>query len=645
MNLDEHNFNKAQEEALKAGAGPVLIIAGAGTGKTKTLTARVARLIADGCDPGRICAITFTNKAAREMRERIEKLTSRIPENPYSNQKNNPFIGTFHALGLLIIRENLESFNLPRHFSILDRSESKKMVREAIKRAGHSTDDFDIGKTLGVISRYKGSGVMLQSFSKNTKNSQDALTVALPVIWQEYENLLSEERSLDFDDLLLRPVTLLNSQPEVLKKYQDRWQWLHIDEYQDTNRVQHEMIRLLAEEHQNIYAIGDPDQTIYSWRGAEIENILRFEKEYSKAQVFYLKENYRSSEIILSAANQIIEKNKKRKKKDLFTQKSGGSKIKVRTFWSETGEAQGIAEEVKRLLHSGVDPKEIVVMYRANFQSRVLEEVFLGEEIPYCTSGVRFLERQEIKDLVAFLRVSLSPESRGDLKRVINKPPRGIGKVGFLKILEGREEELPKKTLEQYQNFKKVCQKVADLAKNSVSKAVTCIIKDGGFEKYFQEYGEDERLENIYELVTLARRYDGTEGGVDQFLEHIALFSEQDSFNEDTVGVRLSTVHGVKGLEFDHCFITGLEQGLFPHTDENTTPNKEEEERRLFYVALTRARVSAHLSLARERVIFGSTQSNLPSEFLGDMNIDLLDQNNSAESTRSDNKPLINIEF
>ncbi len=634
-------LNPAQEKVASTLSGPILVLAGAGAGKTKTITERISRLIKNGVNPSQILAITFTNKAAREMRERVEKTIERDRTlNTPVSMFERPFVSTFHALGVHIIKENCRILEIPRHFAIFDRGDSISAVKDALRNAGLDPKEWEPGKILSAISREKGNGVSLFDY-RERELSGGGNTILLNV-WEGYERALRAEKALDFDDLLLTTMRLLRDRKEVREHYEKVWTHIHIDEYQDTNRVQYETAKLLSSKNQNICVVGDIDQSIYSWRGADFKNIMRFEKDFPETSVVLLEENYRSTKTILKAANAVIEKNTLRKDKTLFTQNQEGEKITLYGAYDETDEARFIAEKAQILIEEGVEAKEISVLYRANFQSRVLEEAFLDRRIPYQVLGTRFFERKEVKDILSYLRASLNPESTADLKRIINAPARGIGKVTLLKIFSGKENELPDGVRQKVAGFRKLLEKIAETSKiKKPSETIEYIIVETGMKRVFEE-GTDEdrdRLENIFELMALAQKYDGLtpEEGIEKLLTDAALAEDQDNLREDKGGVRLMTVHAAKGLEFDYVFITGLEADLFPHrgmSEGKDSVEKKEEERRLFYVALTRARKKLFLSYASVRTVFGSRGVNMPSEFLEDIDETLLDPTEEDRSSR-----------
>ncbi len=631
-------LNPEQRKAAEHKDGPLLILAGAGAGKTKTVTYRILNLIKQGIAPQNILAITFTNKAAKEMRERIEKLIEgdRDLNLPVSFTEK-PFMSTFHSLGVHILKENSRLLNLPRHFCIFDKNDSKRAIKEAIEEAGLDPKQFEPAKIMNAISKAKGDLETAQTFAERAGNNYFPRIVS--DVWKRYELILQKEKALDFDDLLLKTVLLLRSNKEVLEHYQNVWKYVHIDEYQDTNKVQYMIAKLLSVSHKNICVVGDIDQMIYSWRGADIQNILNFEKDYPEAMVVLLEENYRSTQTILTAANRIIEKNKKRREKKLFTKNGEGEAIGVYGGYDEVDEAEFIAEKVNNLIKAGVSAREIAVLYRANFQSRVLEDAFLSNSLPYQVLGVRFFERKEVKDVLSYLRAALNPESLSDIKRIINVPARGIGKVTLLKLFSGQKEGLPLAMAKKIDEFYTILQKIKVASENmKPSETVKFVIKTSGIEEALKvsKLEEDlERLENIKELVTLATKYDEKEGaeGLELLLTDAALASDQDSMIKNQDAVKLMTVHASKGLEFDYVFISGLEENLFPHRrmGESDGSVDVEEERRLFYVALTRARKKLFLTYAGMRTIFGSKQINIPSEFMVEMDDDLIQSENRRE--------------
>ncbi len=640
MSLPE--LNKAQKEAALHKEGPILIIAGAGAGKTKTIAHRVFNLIKEGVLPKNILAITFTNKAAKEMRERITSLIEKRA--PYLSDENVPFVSTFHSLGVHILKENAKAVGLTRYFSILDKEDSLKAVKSAVKEADLDVKQFDPRRIQNIISRQKGELMDYETYKEEVGDEYFPKMLAL--IWSKYEDILKKQKALDFDDLILKTVRLFQENPAILKYYQSLWKYIHIDEYQDTNKVQYTLAKLLSAEHKNICAVGDSDQSIYGWRGADFKNILNFEKDYPEVKLVLLEENYRSTKNILSAAGNVIKKNKLRIDKKIFTQNKEGEKITLFEAENEEQEASFIAKKAKILISKNkVNPSEISVLYRVNFQSRSLEEAFLKAGVPYQVLGIRFFERKEVKDILAYIKAALNPDDRASLKRIINTPPRGIGRITLLKMFAGKNNELPQKVAEKIEDFNNLLKSINQSALNEKpSLVIKNIIKKTGMEEFLKKGGEDdqERVENIKELATLGAKYDDLPPplGIEKLLTEAALVSDQDSLGEKNKAVKLMTVHSAKGLEFEYVFITGLEEGLFPHQDlGGKGMEHEEEERRLFYVALTRAKEKLYLSFADTRTIFGSKQVNYPSSFLSEIPEHLLELYND-----NDNLPIIEFE-
>jgi DNA helicase-2/ATP-dependent DNA helicase PcrA len=616
-------LNEKQKEAVLYIKGPLLIVAGAGAGKTKTITHRIIHLIHEGIDPKSILAVTFTNKAAKEMKDRVEALLKERVHGGIEGQygESYPFISTFHSLGVHIIKENAHLIGLTKHFAIADEHDALVIIKDAMKIRGIDPKQYEPRKIKSIISKAKGDFITSASYRESAIG---ALQSIVGVIWGDYEKSLKNEKALDFDDLLLETVLILKKYPEVKQMYRERWQYIHIDEYQDTNEVQYELTKLLVGKDENICVVGDTDQNIYSWRGANIKNMLHFEKDYPNAKIIMLEQNYRSTQVIIEAANTIIEKNEYRIPKTLFTKNEKGEPIFVYEAYDETREAEFVASNIDELLKEN-DPEEIAILYRANFQSRVLEEALLSKQIPYQVLGVKFFERKEVKDLLSYIRASYNKESLSDIKRIINIPARGIGKVTLVKLFSNQFIDLPISMQEKINKFYLLLEDIKQYSDtHSPSESIKYLIEKSGLEKELSHGTSDEleRLENMKELVTLATKYDALPQGegMEKLLEDASLSSDQDTLMHKSKGVRLMTVHASKGLEFKYVFITGLEQDLFPHTKNGSkTKDEKEEERRLFYVALTRARHRLYLSYAQLRTIFGMKQVNTPSEFIYDI--------------------------
>ena len=642
--MDEHlrGLNSAQKEAASHVNGPLLIVAGAGAGKTKTITHRIVNLIKQGIAPEKILAVTFTNKAAKEMREKIIKEIERTVK----GQDKVPFVSTFHSLGVHIIKENAAAIGVTKHFTILDESDSISLVKESIKEIGLDPKQYEPKKIKNIISREKGKFTHLSDYSET---ASDYLGKVVAQVWALYEGKKKKENSLDFDDLLLKAAKLLKDNEAIRKIYQEKWEYIHIDEYQDTNEVQYLMSKLLSENNKNICVVGDADQNIYSWRGANLKNILNFEKDYPNTKIIMLEQNYRSTQNILEAANEIIKKNKYRPDKNLFTKNEAGEKIGLYESLDENDEAEFVATKILEIWDKSADLSQIAVLYRANFQSRVLEEAMLRYNIPYQVLGVKFFERKEIKDTLAYLRAALNPQSLSDIKRIINFPTRGIGKTTIAKIFAGEQDSLPIKMQLKINNFYQILEELKEKIENSkASEVIKFAVKKTGIETELLSGGTEEdleRLENIKELATLALKYDNLEegAGIEKLLEDASLASDQDSMmnntdkKEEKVGVKLMTVHASKGLEFKYVFVVGLEDGLFPNRRDGDVKSGEdsEEERRLFYVALTRAKEKLFLTYANFRTIFGSRQINAPSEFISDIPKDILEKEGEEQGIKT----------
>ncbi|MFA6404641.1 MAG: UvrD-helicase domain-containing protein [Candidatus Paceibacterota bacterium] len=673
------SLNLQQQKAVDTHTGPVLIIAGAGAGKTRVITHRILNLIKSGIAPDSILAITFTNKAAKEMKERVfdllenEKSLNLPITADWQNEK--PFVSTFHSLGVYIIRNHAKEFGLNRHFTIYDRTDSKRAVKEAMMQASVDPKKFDPGFILNKISLTKGDGLGRLQYLDSSKGFVEEIVAE---VWEKYDAILAKDKALDFDDLLSKTAQLIGRNESLKKFYGNKWKYIHVDEYQDTNKVQYNLIKYLTEGHvlsgqeKNICVVGDIDQNIYSWRGATIENILNFEKDYPESQVITLEKNYRSTKIILAAANDVIKKNVMRREKTLYTDNVEGDKISILVSYTEDDEARSIADNARKLIENGVEAKEIAVLYRANFQSRALEEAFIKKNVPYQLLGTKFFERKEVKDVLAYIRAALNHgsllqeshsskglheakrgvgdisenESWGDIARIINIPARGIGKVTVAKILNARSDlvTLPMPIQDKVREFFKLLEDIGkEIIEKKPSEVVKFVIKETGMERMYKkgDSEDEERLLNMQELVSVAMQYDSATvaevrppqpphlEGIEKMLENAALATDQDEIKADKNAVRLMTVHASKGLEFEHVFIAGMEQNLFPfkHMDEEkVSKSEEEEERRLFYVALTRAKKRICLSYAIVRTIYGAQRVNTPSEFIDDIDKGLIEE-------------------
>ena len=619
-------LNSAQKQAVLATNGPVLIVAGAGAGKTKTIAHRMCHLISTGIAPSQILAVTFTNKAAAEMRERVAAMVEKIPFAIRGTEL--PFVATFHSLGVFLLRRFGAFEGTVKRFCILDDGDTMSLIKESLQYHGIDPKQFEPRGIRSAISKAVSQFLSPDALS----NEANPYYRIVARVWEKYEQLKRVQQALDFDDLLTHTVELLQKNSEALLWCHQTWSYIHVDEYQDTNEPQYRLATLLAKKSGNICVVGDSDQSIYSWRGANIKNILEFERDYPEATVVLLEENYRSTKNIIQSANDVITKNNYRKPKNLFTNNNDGEHISLYAAYDEADEARFIVERCIEHIDKGMKPEEMAVLYRTNFQSRALEEAFLDAHVPYHVLGVRFFERKEIKDVLSYLRAALNQNSLLDIKRVINTPTRGIGKVTVLKVFAGDRETLPLKMKVAVTAFYNLLDRIkASAEAGPVSETIKLIVTESGLEKYYEgEPDGEEHIENLRELVTLSLKYDHLEGitGCEKLIEDATLASDQDSLekkDERSKGVKLMTVHASKGLEFHTVFITGLEQGLFPHERDAKLPGPDgEEERRLMYVALTRAREKLYLSYASVRTIFGMRDVRMPSEFLLDIPPELI---------------------
>lgn len=617
-------LNDAQKKAVLTMEGPLLIVAGAGAGKTKTIVHRICHLIENGVAPSAILAVTFTNKAAKEMRERVITQIQHIPA--ALREESTPFVSTFHSLGVFLLRKFGAYDGTVKRFTILDDSDTMSLIKESLQYFGLDPKTNDPRGIRNTISR---SANALLSPEQLLSESNPRYRMA-GQIWKRYASLKKEQKSLDFDDLLLETVKLLEENETAKDWCANTWHYIHIDEYQDTNEVQYRIAKALAAERKNLCVVGDSDQSIYSWRGANIKNILEFERDYPEATVVLLEENYRSTKTVIAAANEIVNKNTYRTPKQLYTNNADGEPISLYAAYDENDEAKFIVERCIEQIDRGVSPDDIAVLFRTNFQSRAIEEAFLSYSIPYQVLGVRFFERREVKDVLSYIRASQNPDSLVDIKRTINTPVRGIGKVTIANLFANGVDSLSGKALLSVKKFYDLLDRVHTFSETHVvSETIKYIIIESGMQQAYKEDKVDgeERLENLEELVTLGLRYDHFEGGegLERLIEDATLMSDQDNLDEEKNGnkkngVKLMTIHAAKGLEFGIVFVTGLEYGLFPHERDNKLTGADaEEERRLMYVAVTRARRKLYLTYASMRTIFGMRDVRLPSEFLMDI--------------------------
>lgn len=644
------NLNPAQREAVETTEGAVLIIAGAGSGKTRALTHRVAYLIKEkNVSPRNILAVTFTNKAAQEMKGRMRLLLE--VNNPELKTKNHelPIMGTFHSVCVRILRHEIEKLGYKKSFNIFDDQDQLATIKKAMKENELNMEQFKPQAMLGAISKAKNELVDAARY-KESIGSYYEETVSKAYI--AYQKKLKEQNALDFDDIIMLTVQLFQKFPEVLEKYQNFFRYIMVDEYQDTNHAQYTLINMLAEKNGNICVVGDDWQGIYSWRGADIQNILDFEKDYPGAKVIKLEQNYRSTQNILDAAYGVISKNINRKDKKIWTESACGHLITCYEARDEKDEAEFVASEVVRARHktSGYKFSDFVVLYRTNAQSRIMEEVMLSNSIPYrIIGGIKFYLRKEIKDIIAYLRLIQNFNDAVSLERIINEPKRGIGEVTlehWLKFTKENKVDLIDGGL-QFKNNQDARYKIQNAKYDSIAKfcdfikrmneairklpltdLMEKVFAESGYEKFLLDGTEEGemRRENIRELLTVAKKYSEYEGGeaLRMFLEEVALASDTDNVNQNLDAVHLMTLHSAKGLEFKVVFIVGLEEGILPHSRSMLDHREMEEERRLMYVGITRAKEKVYLLFTSQRNIFGSTQINPPSRFLDDIPLHLI---------------------
>ncbi|HUY62236.1 MAG TPA: UvrD-helicase domain-containing protein [Candidatus Paceibacterota bacterium] len=627
------SLNEAQKRAVLATQGPVAVLAGAGSGKTRVLATRIYHLIRQGVAPEKILAVTFTNKAAREMRNRVRAMLGEGPAAPRGRGAPSglPFVATFHGLGRELLERYGAAIGIPRFFSVYDRDDSEKAIASALKSLDVSAKELSPRAVLGRISRAKGEGMDARAFREQHGRSSFGNRIAAEA-WLAYEKTLVAEKALDFDDLIAKPVRLLEEHADVREAAQERWQYLHIDEYQDTNALQGRLANLLAGARKNIFVVGDIDQTIYTWRGATIENLLEFDAAYPDAATVILEENYRSTKNLVAAANAVIEKNRNRKEKRSTTANPAGEPILVHVASSAEDEARWIAAKARALMRAGTAPEEIAILFRTNMQSRALEEGLLRAGVPYKLLGTRFFERREVKDALAWVRLALDPSRAADNVRAAGSPPRGLGKVTLAKLAAGQRNQLRAGERVKVEAFETAVAKLARAAETlAPSDFVKLVVEKSGMRRALVDEGSDEdreRFENVEELASVAARHDATPGkeGIAAFLAEAALASDQDELDQgEKRGVTLMTVHAAKGLEFDTIFVAGMEERLFPHEGMgNDGERDEEEERRLFYVAMTRAKRRLYLTLASIRKIYGTDCLTEPSSFLADIDRSLV---------------------
>ena len=625
------NLNKEQIEAVKTIDGPVLVMAGAGSGKTKVLTTRIAYLIEEGIPSYNILAITFTNKAAAEMRDRVSNLIGDV----------SSFIGTFHSLGVRIIRENHDILGLPNNFTIIDSDDTNTIIKKLLKEMNLDSKQYSPSYVRNRISFIKNQMLTDGELDRLFNTPMDKVVVE---VYHRYNNKLKTSASVDFDDLLLLPVNLFKERKDILEYYQDKYRYILIDEYQDTNPVQYKLSVMLSNKYKNIFVVGDMNQSIYAFRQADFRNISNFEKDFKGAKVIKLEHNYRSTNNILSAANEVIKHNTERKDLKLFSDNGDGVKIKYMRAYDEKHEIALVIDEIKHLLSEGYKNEDIAILYRTNAQSRAIEDIFLAKGIPYKVFGsYYFYNRKEIKDLISYLRLIYNPHDEISLRRVINTPKRGIGEIAIAAIEERAKQQNismfdaleTRKELE----FKEI---IEDLIKRSESLSLTELIDEvlerSGMKKELESSKalEDEiRLENLMEVKSITASFEERTGSANlgDFLEEVSLIADISNHTEDGDVVTLMTLHSAKGLEFPVVFLVGMEEGLFPH-NMSLMENNLEEERRLCYVGITRAKERLYLTNTKRRMLYGKENMNIPSRFISEIDEKLIEKIGPKEENK-----------
>lgn len=636
-----NGLNPEQQNAVKATNGPLLIMAGAGSGKTRVLTHRIAYLMVEkGVNPYNILAITFTNKASREMRDRIYKMMGGAAEEIW--------ISTFHSMCVKILRRDIDRIGFNRNFTILDTTDQQSVIKGILKDKNIDPKKFDPRAILGSISSAKNEMIDPEEYAKVAGGYFEKV---VSDVYEEYQRRLRKNQALDFDDLIMKTIQLFKRVPEVLEYYQRKFQYIHVDEYQDTNKAQYMLVKLLSSRFKNLCVVGDSDQSIYRWRGADIANILSFEKDYPNATVIFLEQNYRSTKRILLAANKVISNNMNRKPKNLWTENPEGNKIVYYRADSEQGEAQFVAGKIKELTKNGGKKlSDIAILYRTNAQSRVMEEVLLKSNIDYSiVGGTKFYDRKEIKDMLAYLRLISNPDDDISLQRVINVPKRGIGSssldkianfaalhdISYYQALESIELiGLSPKTTKSVTEFRDLIHNYTQMQEFlSVTELVEEVLDKSGYRdmlKAEKSLEAQSRLENLDELLSVTKSFEETneDKSLVAFLTDLALVADIDSMDdesEQTDSIVLMTLHSAKGLEFPVVFLIGMEEGVFPHSRSLMEEAEMEEERRLAYVGITRAEQNLFLTNAQMRTLFGRTNTNPASRFINEIPVDLLE--------------------
>ncbi|MCT4592239.1 MAG: ATP-dependent helicase [Candidatus Gracilibacteria bacterium] len=637
-------LNERQKEAVLHKNGAMLVVAGAGSGKTMVLTRRIAKLIKDDVNPSNILAVTFTNKAAGEIQNRVRSLV---------NNYDRPMIGTFHSIGVRILKKHITALNREKNFTILDADDALAKVREICKEKSIPKEEFKPKPILNKISWLKN-----QLKSYNDFYPSNIFEEKVQEVYERYEYKLKQENCVDFDDLITLPVKIFQNFPKILDEYQENWKYIMIDEFQDTNEVQNTFATLLSEKYRNICAIGDSDQSIYAFRGANIQNILDFQKNFPEAKIIKLEQNYRSTQNILSSADSVIANNTERVKKIMFTENGDGERIIINEYRDGKEEAEKLALEIGKIKNSeDIKYNDFTILYRTNAQSRSIEEAFLKYSIPYnIIGGLKFYSRKEIKDIVAFLRLMTNEKDSGAFNRIVNVPPRKIGKVSLMKLeafaqMNNLEVFPVLRHIEMCDNIQSGAKKslsnfyitLNNLAKKAkeqnVSETINEIVNDFGLKDFYLDGGTEEgkmRIENINELISVAHKFDGIDQSLELFLEDVSLITDADRVEKDQDRVNLMTMHNAKGLEFPVVFIVGCEEELLPHSNSLASLKDIEEERRLMYVAMTRAMKKLHITYAKERIMFGGYKNCIPSRFLDEIPEECVKQDQENTSYESE---------
>lgn len=635
MNILE-NLNKEQKEAVLHKEGPCLVLAGAGSGKTKVLTTRIANMINDGIYSGNILAITFTNKAAKEMRDRI----SNMVENNYA------FVGTFHSFGLRVIRENTEKLGLTSNFTIIDSDDVASIIKKIMKELDISTKEYSVSYIRNKISFIKNEMLSDSEIDKYLNSPPEKVAVK---VYREYEKILKRNNAVDFDDLLKRPVELFVNNDDILDKYQEKYRYVLIDEYQDTNEVQYKLVKLLASKYRNLFVVGDVNQSIYGFRWSNYKNILNFEKDYPDSKTITLNQNYRSTNTILNAANSVIKNNVERKEVNLYSTFGDGVKIKYFRGNDEKDEVKLVVDEIKKLLDEGYDYNDFAILYRTNAQSRNVEDAILKVNWPYKVVGsYYFYKRKEIKDLLCYLRLISNHQDDVSLERVINVPKRGIGdtSINNLRSLARENNECMFKCLSKPKEveFKKLILELTEDAKDlDLTELIDVVLEKSGMKEELEKehtLEADIRLENLMEFKSITENYQKETGTVnlEDFLEDISIVADQSEHQTLDNAVTLMTMHAAKGLEFKVVFLIGMEEGIMPHSMSLNEAGDLEEERRLCYVGITRAKERLYITNAKRRMLFGNTNMNPPSRFIAEIDNNLIEKEESKTENKAFNK-------